>query len=113
MNWRILKPNDPIVFVDHLTKLHDSILLGAEHEYFWIFVTDLKMVYQGHPDRITEENRKMYFKIHDRQMRADRVIDEVSNGSPSIFYCSSDSSNADRMIKLLKTYMLILPPSEA
>ncbi len=96
-----------IVFFITDGEEHEGYVLGSNKEYFWLLVSDLKEVYQGHPNRVYDHSGKKCFSVYDRYQKVDELFDEGGASSSDLF---SYSDEAEKIIRLLKTHKLILPP---
>lgn len=94
---------DSVIFVEG-DKKYSGLVLGCEAEYFWLLVSELKIVYVGHPNRIYEQQGKKYFEVYDHAQATEKIFDSRGEVESYIFDYSKDPSE---IIKRLKTCRLI------
>lgn len=96
----MLHAQDNVFFLTADHTEHSGTVLGAEAEYFWLWVPNLGNVYQGHPDRVITISGRKIFWVDDRCQATKDMFDKKGGFSSDIFGLAKDPKP---MIALLQT----------
>ena len=96
--------NESLTFIKNGIE-HHGIIIGAEQDYFWLVVPELKSVFVGSPTRIYTHADRKFFAVFDHHEKLENLFSETNEQETHIF---EYSKNPEPIKSLLKTYKLLI-----